>query len=71
MVHSRSINNTVYNVVTLGCVYFTGVDLLMDKIVHRHELAYAVKKFDLFTAFTVVGCPSWSADVFFSFSAVL
>jgi hypothetical protein len=54
MAHSRSITNTVYNVVNHGCVYITGVGLFMDTIVHRHELAYAVKTFGFFTAFLLV-----------------
>jgi hypothetical protein len=52
--HSISINNTVYNVVGGVCVYITGVGLLMDTIVHRCQLAYALKKSDLFTAFLLV-----------------
>ena len=54
MAQPRSITNTVYNVVNHGCVYITGVGLFMDTTVHRHELAYAVRKFGLFTAFLLV-----------------
>jgi len=32
MANSRSINNAVYNVVTLGCVYVIGVAFFMDTI---------------------------------------
>jgi len=52
--HSRSLTNTVYNVVNLGCVYITGVGFFMDTIVHRHEMAYAEKKFGLCIAFLLI-----------------
>jgi hypothetical protein len=54
MANSRSINNTIYNVVILGCFYVIGVAFSWIRSFIDNELAYNVKKFGLFTAFLLV-----------------
>jgi hypothetical protein len=54
MVHSKSVINTVYNVVIVVCFYTTAFCLLMDTYVHRHDIIYAAKRFRMFNAFTIV-----------------
>jgi hypothetical protein len=54
MEHSKSISDTVYNVLALVCFYIIALCIFMDTFVHRHVLAYAVKKFRILVGFILV-----------------
>jgi hypothetical protein len=47
--HMKSVStvNTVYNVTVIVCFYVTNFCLCVDTFVHRHQLAYAMKKLHL------------------------
>ena len=54
--HMKSVSraNTLYNVTVIVCFYITNLCLGMDTFVHRHQLRYAMKKFNVLLGMQIV-----------------